>query len=495
MNSVGYLFQMTHWQTGLVFGLMIIGMILVGITWKKSNRAYAFVAALILGLTIGGVIGILDSFYPATDEHAIFSLFSEDHTGESGGHANPFPEGSWQLEVFTWLEVVPGIFISAIFFIVPLLVFAQSVTTITRFGNKDYNSKHYFASLVFSMSLAILSLLVAYALIPVWSRINIDYFHQFAAGTETVDPTIPGIVGTWVPSSVSIFTSVVFVVSLSMLGIFIGFIILYLLRTKNKSAKPLNNFFRNTNSLLRVSIEWVGRLLPFVVLTTVPQLFFNNFSVNLTEMLILSAFIIVGILVIYMIQIGIGSLLTRKLRYKPIQFAKANWKVASMGFKAETPDETQLEMSEFVIDQTDEHATHNLVRLNTEKMTRMATSTFYTVALTLVTAFSFVGSDISGAVFEIRASFWIVLTLTVLIVAFATAGTPETSAVTSTTTMAAMGLPVDLYLIMHCIEPFIGTIRNGVDANGIILTSLFVKWLDEKKPFEKKEEKEVVENA
>ncbi len=492
MNSVGYLFQMTHWQTGLVFALMVVGMILIGLIWKRTSRAHAFFSALILGLTLGGIIGILDSFYPPVESHQLLSLYSE----AGGTHPTPFPEGSWQSEVLVWLEVVPGIFISAMFFIVPLLVFSQSVTTITRFGNKDYNSKNYFAALVFSMLLAILSMLVAYALIPVWSRLNVDYFHNTVDGSTVIDPTIPGIIGTWVPSTVSIFTSIIYVVSLAGLGIFIGFIILYLIKTKNKSAKPLNNFFRNTNSLLKVSIDWVGRLLPFIVFCTIPQLFFNNFSVNLTEILIFSAFIILGLLVIYTLQIAIGSVITRKLRYKPIQFAKANWKIASMGLKAETADEMHLEMAEFVIDQTDEHATHNLVKLNTDKMTRMATSTFYTIALVLVTAFSFAGNEVSGAVFEIKASFWIILTLTVLLVAFATAGAPETSAVTSTTTMAAMGLPIDLYLIMHCVEPFIGVVRNGIDANGIILTSLFVKYLDEKTPFNKdKVKEEVFDNA
>ncbi len=293
--------MLSNWESwfALVFVVVMFAVLIFLKQRKKISNFKILILASIMGVVGFGIFEILTTQIPT----------------------EVMTSSSWEFEVFNWLKLTPDIFILLVVMIIPILMF---VSFINLFINSKIESRKRF---ILINGLTILSILIGmglgFALLPALKSIDIA---DVAVVNDPSDDSLIGLINGWIPSTLSIFLSPIFLISIGVFSIIITAVLFRVKKTNNKTFEATSNFFKHLNNIVFTYLGFVFLMLPFVVLTSLSMLGVGNFfELNITDYLIFLGIIIGVALLIYglniLIVFGFSKFITNsKPNYKTLLF-------------------------------------------------------------------------------------------------------------------------------------------------------------------------------
>lgn len=251
-SHLRHFFGISYWQSILALVFLITSIIVIAFVYKKYGRHKAVMTGFIFGIVGAISFGLMYQFTSSL-------LNAEGY--------------SWVTETEMWLTLISTIFLGLIALIIPFYIFV-SIVKVVNYKGTSMKGKTYGLTFAMMAVMILIGITVAFVLFPLVKLINnnISYLppiEPFSGDhvTEESLASIPEMIVSWVPFSLSIFGSTAYIISVIILGLIFGLIIKFSRKSSPEVSKSLYNFFHHFGELINVFFRWVMVLIPFVIAT------------------------------------------------------------------------------------------------------------------------------------------------------------------------------------------------------------------------------------
>ncbi len=266
--------MLSNWESWFAIGFIVVSFVVLIFLKRKKISNFNL-------LIIASSIGLLG--------FAIFETFSTQFA------TTTLTANSWEVEVFQWLRLVPNIFILLTIIVIPLLMF---VSFINYFINSKIDSRKRFVLInVLLMVLILIGIGIGMAFTPLLKEVDIVDVNTSMSATQD---SLVGMITSWIPATLAIFASPIFIISVTILSILITVVMLRVKKVNEKTFEVVSSFFKHLNNVLLVYLMLVFAILPFVALTSISMLGVGNFfEIDVVGYIIFLAIVIAIALFIY----------------------------------------------------------------------------------------------------------------------------------------------------------------------------------------------------
>lgn len=443
MNSLLLFLGITHWETLLIVLLFLFfSFCLIAIYIKRKDKIIFF------AISFGVIIGIVWFF--------ITSNFAVDSNS------------SYVQETNAWLIIPTELFLSLSIFIVPLFIFVTIIVTLNRTRHKhiDYHlfSKSFF--LIWLMPFIAITVALLFALTPIYSFIIIQETPTNIGNNNPTVTTLPEIINSFFPSSIAIFASLNFIISVVVISIFFGVLIHFIHRSNDVQGEKIISFFEHLNLVIKKYFFFIAFLIPFVIFSRIPILFNavtikNDFS-GLAFFII---FFFIGLITVTFIEILliIAFCRNRKKLVPTInnQFYNSIIKHSAPILLNDTiKNAKQLGVSDNIAETTPIIAT---------SMGMSMCGGFYPAMIAIVTV-SQTGVSLEMSI----VSFVLLMYIIIMITNLGMTGVPGADIAVIISVLGSLGLPISYFATVYIIDGLLDKFRGIGNAFGFLAATVMV---------------------
>ena len=309
-DTLRYFLNIASWQSIFAILLLILTFAFF-ISYKKSKRQHQnqkklFLVSFLLGILIGIIFFI------------IYQLTKSPE--------NPFPNNpdffwrTWEDEVNSLLTIATSVYFSLLFIIIPLFIFSSLIVTVNKNRhNSKIGAKAFIVSFLSLLLMAVIGVSVAILLTPLIKMINLPAI-DIADNQVPLDLnnlTIPEIINSAIPSSLSIFLSLDFILSIVFVGLFISFLLKLMHKQSHHHGENVIRFFEHIAILLKKYIFTISKLLPYVIITRIPLIFIGDAFQNFYNLFLFIVVFLIGWVLINLAESTIAiSMMDKRINQK-----------------------------------------------------------------------------------------------------------------------------------------------------------------------------------
>ncbi len=444
----------SHWQTTIIVWFVLLSTIILFYYQHKGDDHLIRKAFILVG--IGGIIyGLLTGLFSPTQDQI-----------DSGG--------TWIQETELWLMVWTAVFMVAMILIVPFFIFFTIIRTfITSRENKisAENMMKSFFSIWLMPFIAITVALLLFPLIRLIPEFKIESGDWDFGDFGSALTTLPGIIYSAIPSSISLFLGVGKILAIVVLALFIGIVLATMHKNKyHRQSEAVIVAIVGPHKLISKMIYHVSLLLPVVIATRLPVLFDINTIVNTFESIALFMVVfMIGWFIVLSIEILIIFFTMRNKDYKNFRrFIKDYFFATFIKHAAAVIMEDTIRESKGL------GVSDDIAKLTSGISTSMGQSTcggFYPAMIALMTASMMMQSngqtladiDISNII-----SFIVIMYVVIMITNLGMTGVPGADTAVILSVLSGIGLPFNYFMVVFAVDGIINHIRGIANAFGFV---------------------------
>ncbi len=384
----------------------------------------AFIVSFIIG--IGGSILFGSLFYLDFNSSYIVS----DYT--------------WYDEVFSWLSIPYNFFLSFTFLIIPFYLFL-SIIKIVFATNSKFTLRAFFNVWIYSF----IGILVALIIFPLIKLVSVPST-EISLG-EPIDGNIGDLIRFFIPNTIGIFASKIFLLSIIILGFVVGFVGIILKKKNKETANSFISFIDNFKVLIDFAFSKMIYLVPFVIFSWMPLIFSGESLLYIDDLIRFIAVFLIGLYVIYLIQLAMLRVSKRKSDYSSFnRFTFSSMFTSSNGIIPQFEKQNEDVLS---------NSSKLILSLSTTSGQSISSGYFPTFMILLTLSIADKNID------------WITIIEIVVLVSlfsFITVGVMGGDYITSIFALSVFTLPMTYIATIFMIEPVIYPFKSFVNTNGII---------------------------
>ncbi|NOQ50345.1 MAG: cation:dicarboxylase symporter family transporter [Mycoplasmataceae bacterium] len=455
-NSIGHLFGLATWQSGLAFVFLLFSIGIVIFFTRKYNKRKALLVGIVTGLFGLIIFGIIYQYSAPTDN--IITIIHER------GNL------TWIDETKTWLSMPSEIFIDLISLIIPLYVFTALVLLINNKKGDIKKTKSVFTSSIIGLIiLPLIGIFVAFMFIPI---IKLFPEGMIPVSNETIDidgnTSIPIIINQLVPYSLIIFTDPAFLGSVVIFAILIGVTIRGMEKNHQQKHDEVVYFFETLKIVNSKYISYVILMIPLVIATRIPFLGLTN---NLDQVKFIGWYLVIFIAGATLIMMILVSII--------LMFSNRNGKalINHWGSSLGNPSlASMLPITENTVKNlgTCDEVSQITPTLGTS-MGLVMCGGFTPTIIALLTANNYGSSQV-----EITIGLILLIFIYVFIASLGTSGVGHADSLIILGVLGTLGFGPEIYLTILVISPITEFIAVLVNSTGHIATAIVVEKIHKK---------------
>lgn len=452
-NSFLKFFAITHWETVIMVWFIFIATVVLFYYQHKGDEHLirkSFFFVLVGGITFGLLTGF---FYP--------------------GCPDPNLGPTWLQESKLWLMAWTAVFMVLMIMIVPFFIFFTIVRTLITSRENKVSAENMLKSFFSIWLMPFIAITVAFLLFPLIQLIPAfeissgDWdFGDFGSALTT----LPGIIYSSIPSSLSMFLGVGKVLAIVVLSLFVGITLAIMHKNYHEKSEAVIVAIVEPHKLISKAIYHVSLLLPLVIATRLPILFdVQSIITTFKSIAIFMGVFLIGWFCVLSIEIGLIAITMKNKDFKHF------WKFIKRYFFATFIKHAAAVIMEDTINESKElGVSDNVAKLTSGISTSMGQSTcggFYPAMIALVTISMMMQTNHQTlADIEISKiiSFILVTYIIIMITNLGMTGVPGADTAVILSVLSGIGLPFDYFMVVFAVDGIINHIRGIGNAFGFI---------------------------
>lgn len=473
-TSISGFFELSTWQAWLAIsfvGVVIITFIIYSKLTKKTKSypmAFGFALAGIGSL----IFGLINQFFPPEQLAGVQNIFEVPIGITDIGHEHGAGEGilTWHTEVTSWLGMLTSIYLGLIIIAIPLYVFVNLVSALVKKRGNKLTGKTVGVNVVALGLMPLIGVAIAFALFPlIQFLIPEGTFSNADAIPLSEATTLPGVIKSIAPATLSIFGSIAGIASVSILALIFGFVIRKMKSERAKNANSIINFFEIGSDLMGRYMKLIFKMVPLVIATRLPLFSMSNFSMTGQVVGGFIAIYFIGWIAIFLIQSIMASFLVGK---------KSIWMNIKRWFQVQIPTMVEVfahnntvAMTPKIIKNSRKLGSCNgVASFNGNLSTSLGTTMcggFYPATILLTTLVA-TGGETSGV--QLGTMFALTSIITLLI-----PHAPGSDVTLNVSLLGMFGMTTGVFEVMFTFMPINEPLNQMLNTNGKVLSALITE--------------------
>ena len=443
----------SHWETVIMVWFVFVSTITLFYYQHKGDshllrKAFFFVL-------VGGIIfGLLTGIYSPTEEEL-----------KQGG--------TWLQESKIWLIFWTAIFMILMILIVPFFIFFTIIRTLIASRENKVSTENMLKSFFSIWLMPFIAITIALLLFPLIQLIPAfdiqggDWdFGDFGSGLTT----LPGILYSAIPTSLSMFLGVGKVLAIVLLSLFIGIVLSIMHHNHHKKSEAVIAAIIAPHKLISKAIYHVSLLLPIVIATRLPILFDINSIINTFEsIMIFMGVFLIGWFIVLSVEITIIYATMRNKDFKHfLKFIRRYFFTTFIKHAAAVIMEDTIKESKAL------GVSDDIAELTSGISTSMGQSTcggFYPAMIALMSASMLMqgnGQTLGDIDIGKIVSFILVMYIVIMITNLGMTGVPGADTAVILSVLSGIGLPFNYFMVVFAVDGIVNHIRGIANAFGFI---------------------------
>ncbi len=440
----------SHWYSLIIFLFVLVTFILLIYKIVKKQKNIYLTTLILAG--IGSIIYLILTAPPTPADLG----------------ASP----TWKQESQDWLMLATNIFIELIIVIVPLFIFFTIIKTLNSNRHKQIKGSNLLKSFFSIWLMPFIAITIAILMFPLIAQINMAASPGMIGDVnkDSQITTVPGIINSAVPGSISIFISIEFILSVVVFSIFMGFMINVIHRHDHQKGESLIKFSVNAQMIINKYIKMVSLLIPIVLATRLPLLFdYVTITETFIGLLTFIGVFLLGWVIVIFIELSL-TFATMRNRSTKNFFTYISSYFGAAFVKHAAPvllDETIKESESLGVSK-------DVAELTSSMSTSMGQSTcggFYPAMIALMTVHMIMvnnGSTLATIGVGNIVAFLFVLYLIIMITNLGMTGVPGADTAVVISVLGALGLGLEYFATVFVIDGIINRVRGIANAFGFV---------------------------